>query len=165
MKLRRYISSDLPNIAALFRETILKINVRDYSQEQVHIWSGRWQDLMERDAWFHAMYTLVAVNDSRLVGYGNVDDTGYVDHLYVRWDCQGQGIASEILQALESRCRKLQISTVTVHASITARPFFEKHGYKVIREQLVELCGTMFINYAMAKNLTDGKVTVSSISH
>ena len=163
MKLRRYISSDLPDIAALFRDTILKINVKDYSQEQVHIWSGRWQALMERDAWFHAMYTLVAVNGSRLVGYGNVDDTGYIDHLYVRWDCQRQGIASGILQALEIRCRELSLSAATVHASITAKPFFEKHGYKVIREQLVELCGAMFINYAMSKELTAGKAAASSV--
>ena len=37
------------------------------------------------------------------------------------------------------------------HASITARPFFEKRGYRVIREQLVERRGEKLKNFVMEK--------------
>ncbi|EJY07391.1 hypothetical protein HMPREF1362_00104, partial [Enterococcus faecium ERV102] len=38
---------------------------------------------------------------------------------------------------------------ITTHASITAKPFFEKRGYKVINEQTVELRGQLFTNFLM----------------
>lgn len=42
---------------------------------------------------------------------------------------------------------------VTTHASITARPFFEKRGYRVIKEQQVERRGQRLTNYVMVKNV------------
>lgn len=39
------------------------------------------------------------------------------------------------------------VDKFTVHASITAMPFFEKRGYKVIREQHVERSGVILANY------------------
>lgn len=41
---------------------------------------------------------------------------------------------------------------VDLDASITARPFFEKRGYKVIKEQQVEKQGIFLTNFVMEKN-------------
>ena len=38
------------------------------------------------------------------------------------------------------------------HVSITAKPFFEKHGFYVIRKQVIEICGQKLDNYVMEKN-------------
>ena len=40
---------------------------------------------------------------------------------------------------------------ITTHASITARPFFLKRGYRVVREQQVERGGILLTNYVMEK--------------
>lgn len=40
---------------------------------------------------------------------------------------------------------------IVTHASITARPFFEKRGYAVIKEQQVERQGIFLTNYVMVK--------------
>ena len=42
---------------------------------------------------------------------------------------------------------------MTTHASITARSFFEKQGYRVIREQQVERKGLLLTNFVMEKTL------------
>lgn len=42
---------------------------------------------------------------------------------------------------------------MTTHASITARPFFEKQGYRVIREQQVERRDLLLTNFVMEKTL------------
>ena len=42
---------------------------------------------------------------------------------------------------------------VTVHASVTARPFFEKHGYRVCRRQQVLRAGVALTNFVMEKSL------------
>ncbi len=57
---------------------------------------------------------------------------------FVHSDYQRKGVATAIYNQLE---QKVQGSIVT-HASITARPFFEKRGYKVVKEQQVERQGT-----------------------
>lgn len=40
---------------------------------------------------------------------------------------------------------------ITTHASITAKPFFEKRGYQVAKEQQVERQGIFLTNYVMIK--------------
>ena len=153
MELRRYRSEDLPALARLFGETVRRVNIRDYTRAQAEAWAAGEADLLAQDDWFRRLYTLVAVVDGRIAGYGNVDDTGYLDHLFVRWDCQGQGVATALCDALEARCRELGMDAVTVHASRTALPFFLRRGYAVEREQQVPVRGQVLTNYAMGKAL------------
>ena len=100
MRLRRYRTEDLPILARLFGETVRQVNCRDYTLSQVEAWAAGEADLLTRDSWFQRLYTLVAEAGGRIVGYGNVEDTGYLDHLFVRWDCQGQGIGTALLEAV-----------------------------------------------------------------
>lgn len=129
------------------------MNCRDYTLPQVEAWAAGEADLLARDSWFQRLYTLVAEADGRIVGYGNVEDTGYLDHLFVRWDCQGQGIAAALCDALEAHCRELGVDAVTVHASKTALPFFLGRGYAIEREQQVPCRGQVLTNYALEKIL------------
>ena len=41
----------------------------------------------------------------------------------------------------------------TTHASLTAKPFFEKRGYQVVQEQQVERKGILLTNYVMKKGV------------
>ena len=153
MDLRRYRTEDLPALSRLFGETVRRVNIRDYTPAQAEAWAAGEADLLTRDDWFRRLYTLVAEIDGQIAGYGNVDGTGYLDHLFVRWDCQGRGVATAICGALEARCRDLGLDAVTVHASRTALPFFLRRGYAVEREQQVPVRGQVLTNYAMGKAL------------
>ncbi|GEA31614.1 hypothetical protein CDIOL_25370 [Clostridium diolis] len=42
---------------------------------------------------------------------------------------------------------------ITVEASITAKPFFEKRGYHIVRQQEVERKGQLLTNFVMKKLL------------
>uniref|UniRef100_UPI0028AC98D4 GNAT family N-acetyltransferase n=1 Tax=Tissierella praeacuta TaxID=43131 RepID=UPI0028AC98D4 len=70
-----------------------------------------------------------------------------LDRLFVHKDYQGKGVATAICDRLEKAVQK----KVITHASITARPFFEKRGYKVIKEQQVERQGIVLANFIMEK--------------
>lgn len=45
------------------------------------------------------------------------------------------------------------IDKIKVDASITAKPFFEKFGFKEVRENLVKRGNQELINFSMEKNL------------
>lgn len=81
-----------------------------------------------------------------IVGFGDIDDTGYLDRLYVHKDFQHKGVATVICDQLESMA-----TNVTVHASITAKPFFEHRGYRTLQSQEVERRGVKMTNYLMQK--------------
>lgn len=70
------------------------------------------------------------------------------DRLYVHKDYQNQGIATAICDVLEQSAGDTKITT---HASITAKPFFEHRGYKVVREQQVMRDGISLTNFVMEK--------------
>ncbi len=91
--------------------------------------------------------SFVAVEDGHITGFGDIDKTGYLDRLYVHALYQGRGIGTALCERLEQAAA----GDITVHASITARPFFEKRGYRVIREQQVERQGVFLTNFVMEK--------------
>lgn len=156
MRLRPYASRDCPALAELFYQTVHRVNARDYDPEQLGAWAPERVDLAVWDASFRTHDTLIAEEDGGIWGFadlGERDGTGYLDRLYVRWDRQGQGVATALCDALERKARQLGFSAICTDASITARPFFLARGYRVIREQRVERRGVWLTNFRMEKAL------------
>ena len=85
-----------------------------------------------------------------IAGFGDIDKTGYLDRLYVHKDYQSQGIATAICDKLE---HAFEVSKITTHASITAKPFFLHRGYNIIKEQQVIRSNIPLTNYIMKKPL------------
>ena len=148
MQIRQYESADCKQLAELFYQTVHNINSKDYSEEQVNAWATGNIDLQEWDKSFLNHYTVVAVKDNIIVGFGDIDKSGYLDRLYVHKDYQRQGIASAICDELEC---SVNDNHITTHASITAKPFFLNRGYHIIKKKEVLRQGIYLINYVMVK--------------
>lgn len=149
MEIRKYRQEDLEQIAGLFYDTVHTINIRDYSQEQVNAWATGSVNLEEWNTSFLGSTTCIATENDLIVGFGNIYADGYLDKLYVHKDFQGKGIATAICDRLEKEA--VAGGIITVHASITARPFFEKRGYRMVRKQEVRRHGILLTNYIMEK--------------
>lgn len=146
MEVRDYIPQDCAALARLFYKTVHAVNAREYTQEQLDAWATGYVDL---DAWnrsFLDHHTLVAEEDGLIVGFADMDAGGYLDRLYVHEGYQGQGVATGLCDRLEAAG-----GPFTTHASITAKPFFEKRGYAIIKEQQVIRRGVYLTNYLMEK--------------
>ena len=130
MEIRRYLPSDLAQISQLFYDTVHRVNAIDYSKEQPDVWATWLLNLAAWNESFLAHYTLVAVASNNVIaGFGDITREGYLDRLYVHKDYQGQGIATALCNELENA---IESDKFTTHASITAKPFFERRGYQVI---------------------------------
>lgn len=148
MYIRKYQLSDCREMAELFYDTVHRVNAGDYTEAQLNVWATGKVDLEKWDQSFQAHYSVVAVEDEAITGFGDIDATGYLDRLYVHADHQGQGVGSAICRELE---QAVSGSRITTHASITARGFFEHRGYQVVREQEVIRDGISLTNYVMEK--------------
>ena len=98
--LREYQATDCAALVDLFRDTVRHVNIKDYSQAQIAVWAP--SDI-DTEAWglsFERHYTIVAAVGETIVGFGDIDKTGYLDRLYIHKDYQRQGIASAVCDAL-----------------------------------------------------------------
>lgn len=148
MILRPYRSEDCPALTRLFYDTVHTVNARDYTPEQLDAWADGQVDLTAWDESFRAHHTLVAEENSEILGFADMDNMGYLDRLYVHKDYQGRGVATALCDALEAAC---PAKAFTTHASLTARPFFEGRGYRVLRRQTVVRRGVALDNFVMEK--------------
>lgn len=148
MEIREYRHEDCGAMARLFYDTVHTVNSRDYSREQLEAWACGTVDEAAWDRSFREHCTLVAAEGGIVVGFGDMAEDGYLDRLYVHKDYQGRGIAAAICGRLEMQVHSSRYWT---HASITARPFFEKRGYRVVKEQQVERKGVGLTNFVMEK--------------
>ena len=148
MKLREYRTLDCEPLAELFYQTVHSINAKDYTKEQLDVWATGKVDLQAWDQSFRAHKTMIATVNDEIVGFGDMDASGYLDRLYVHKNHQNQGIATAICDALEG---SVEEKTITTHASITAKPFFLHRGYCVVKEQEVIRGGIALTNYVMEK--------------
>lgn len=147
MEIRRYQQSDCKELAELFYNTVHTVSAKDYTKEQLNVWATGKVDLEKWNQSLQEHYSVVVVVDKIIVGFGDIDKTGYLDRLFVHSDYQGKGVATAICNQLE---QVVQGGIIT-HASITARPFFEKRGFKTIKEQQVERQGIFLTNFIMEK--------------
>ena len=149
MLYREYKPEDIKQILKLFYNTVHTVNALDYSAEQLDAWAPLSQDAAAWNKSLCENYTLVAEQDGLIRGFADLAPGGYLDRLYVHSDFQRMGIASQLCSLLEKRARGQNVKELTVHASITARPFFEKRGYGLIEEQRVSRRGVKMTNYVM----------------
>lgn len=147
MEIRRYEQSDCKEIAELFYNTVHTVNAKDYTKEQLDVWATGKVDLEKWNQSFQEHFTVVAVDHNMIVGFGDIDKTGYLDRLFVHADHQRKGVAAMICDQLEQMVQ----GNIITHASITAKPFFEKRGFVVVKQQKVEREGVFLTNFVMEK--------------
>ena len=147
MVIREYQPADCKELTELFYNTVHTINAKDYTKEQLDVWATGHVDLEKWNQSLQEHYSVVAVENKIIVGFGDIDKTGYLDRLFVHANYQGKRIATAICNQLESYVQ----GDIITHASTTARPFFKKRGYKVIIEQQVKRQGVIIVNYVMKK--------------
>lgn len=147
VEIRRYRSSDAEEVVRLFRDTVHTVNVADHTAEQLDAWAPSSVDLGEWDRSLSAHFSVVATENGELLGFGDIDESGYLDRLYVASAHIGTGVGTVICDALEAAVK----GKIVTHASVTARPFFEKRGYTVVRAQQVERVGVLLTNFVMEK--------------
>ena len=146
MLLREYGEEDLEEILRLFYRTVHVVATADYSEEQLDAWAPAEADREKWRASLAEHFCLVAEENGKIVAFG-----GYLDRLYVAADFQGRGAGSLVAGALEEYARGTGAEKMTVHASLTARAFFEKRGYKVLERRRVERKGVELTNFLMEK--------------
>ena len=89
-------------LQTLFRETVLHVNARDYTREEVEDWAScgdsmeHMKDLLARNDY------VAALNErDEIIGFSSMNAEGYLHSLFVHKDYQRVGVGSLLLSAVE----------------------------------------------------------------
>lgn len=155
MILRFFKPEDAEECAHLFYQTIHSVNSQDYTEEQLNAWAPPvTQEVIERFRNFLSRnISYVVVENNLIIGFSDLDRSGYYNCLYVHNEFQKQGVASILYKQLEKDAIEIGLSELTSEVSITAKSFFQLKGFKLFKEQEKLHNGIVLKNFIMKKQL------------
>lgn len=152
--IRQATVSDISELKELYQNTVLTVNRKDYTEEEVKDWAScgnnieHWRELLKEQ------HYVVAVNENgMIVGFASVNDVGYMNALFVHNILQRHGIATSLYKNVETYAKEIGVEALTSEVSITAKPFFEKHGFQVDAQWERQANRLKLTNYKMSKRL------------
>lgn len=154
MLIRPFRPADAPVLAALYHASVHGAGGRHYTPAQLAVWSPAPADPAHYLQQAAGRVFLVAEDaDGRVVGYGDLERDGHLDHLYCHPDVIGTGVGTALYDALEQAARRDGIARLYVEASENARPLFARRGFALDARNDFERDGVAIHNYRMSKQL------------
>ena len=153
IEIRPYRPADRDRLIDIFRGAVRDVAIRDYSEAQARAWAP---DSIDADAFGRRRAdkpTFVAIIEGEPAGFSDLEPDGHIDMLFVHARHQSRGVARALLEHVEALARRENMPRLHTEASITARPVFERHGFRVLARQTVAHDGEAMINYRMEKPL------------
>jgi putative acetyltransferase len=150
MEIRRYIEADAQATLNVFLAAVTETAAARYSAEQIAAWAR--PDERDVNQWNSArksLNTFVATIGDEVAGFSDVGDDGYIDMMFVAPKFGRRGVAGALLAHLHDVALVAGASALYTNASITARPFFKRHGFAVVSEQHPVAFGVEMTNYKM----------------
>jgi putative acetyltransferase len=152
--IRQYQEEDAKALVDIYYNTIHRINIKDYTKEQVDAWAPK--SSLEMDGWkrkWSQSSPYVATIQGQIVGFAEFEPNGHIDCFYCHHDWIGKGVGSALLNAIENKAHQKGITRIFAVVSITAKPFFASKGFQLVKEQRV-LCKEVYLtNFVMEKRL------------
>ncbi|MGE0564116.1 MAG: N-acetyltransferase family protein [Pseudolabrys sp.] len=154
--LRPMLPADVPQLAEIFRESVLELTGDDYSDEQREAWISATDDIEAFAKRLAGQLTIVATLGGAVVGFASLEGNDSIDFFYVHPAVAGQGAGALLADALEKLAGSRGVDKLKVDASDTAYGFFIKRGYVAQQRNSVERGGEWLANTTMHKPLGGG---------
>ncbi|GAB7227609.1 GNAT family N-acetyltransferase [Vibrio rotiferianus] len=153
LEIRRFESGDEETLRTLFYYTVRKICINDYTDAQVSAWAPNIYVAEDWNKKIALLNPFIVLLDGQVVGYADLQPDGYVDHFFCHWQHQGKGVGTALMQQLIAEGARNFNHRLYANVSLTAKPFFERHGFIVAKQQSVDIRGQTLTNFLMEKEL------------
>lgn len=146
--------SDIFELNKLYQNTVLIVNRKDYTSDEVEDWASCGNNIKHWHQLFEDQHYVLAENRERvIVGFASINEVGYMHTLFIHSDFQRYGIATLLYQYLEKYAQSKGANIIISEVSITAKPFFEKQGFRIDEEQMRKANKLYLRNYKMSKTI------------
>jgi putative acetyltransferase len=153
VSLRPYLPADARRCAEIFRSSIEELAAEDYDDEQREAWASRADDEQAFGARLGQALTLLAMIGGGIAGFASLKGAEEIDMLYVEPEFARQGAGGALVEALTKLAQARGAKRLTVDASDTARPLFDRQGFTAQKRNLVRMGEQWLANTTMTKTL------------
>ena len=139
---------DVPEFARLYSDAVRAAGPEGYTAAEIDSWAG----FSEEDGFqpfIRECLTLVAEDDTGIVGFSGIDGSGLIRSVYVRGDRQRRGIGSLLLTKVMEAGRADGVSHFSAVAGEFSVGLFYKFGLEVVEIEWKERRGSVFRRYLM----------------
>lgn len=94
---------------------------------------------VKRGYWHSSLLEAILAQqgEGRLGATGFLDlSSGSVEAVFTLPQYTGKGVGSQIIEAIKSEARERGFEQLTLSSTPNAQPFYEKHGFKLLRESM-----------------------------
>ena len=152
MKIRKARLTDAIELSRMHKGTIRNVNKHDYSPKQIKVWSSRTNVHRFRNS-HNLAIRYVAVEGGQIVGYSDFKKENPENFwgLYVHKNHLGKGIGSRLLEKMIKVAKKMGAKKFRLEATKTAKTFYQKKGFKVLKKTIHTIEGEQLEVYVMEK--------------
>jgi len=130
---------DAEGILHVHHSAVHETAKKDYSELILNVWSGpvdaqriaAHRTKMETDK---SIISFVAVDDlGKVLGFGELVPPETLGAIYVAAPAGRRGVASALFKTLEAKARELGMKVLRMDSSLTAVPFYVRHGFREVK--------------------------------
>lgn len=130
---RDYRPADAPALAAIYRAAILETARTVYTPEQCAAWAAAADDAAAWATRLQENWVRVAEDrEGHIAGFGGIQMPGLIDLLFTAPAFARRGVATLVLADLLELAAAMGAKQVEATASELSKPFFEKHGFRLV---------------------------------
>jgi N-acetylglutamate synthase-like GNAT family acetyltransferase len=129
--IRQATAADAEAVHEIVLRALRETNARDYPSSVIDRLVLTLPDKVASN--LETWCAFVAIVNGQVVGTGSLNGQT-VSSVYVHPNYQGRGIATKLLNAVENAANAQSQGTLSVQSSVTAKPFYAKRGFKIVRE-------------------------------
>jgi putative acetyltransferase len=152
---REYRPDDIQALANIYFNTIHKINIQHYTEEQVDVWAPK-SSVENTEGWakkFPRTKPIIAAVGDDIVGFAEFEPNGHIDCFYCHHEWIQKGVGSALMREILQRAKDNHIDLIFSEVSITAKPFFEKWGFRIVNQQTIVRKGVELTNFKMERTV------------
>lgn len=151
MKIRKYLPGEENVLYEIFYSAIHENAKGYYEEDQLDAWaSGKIDELKWKNR-IRGINPFIATENSIIFAYADLQDTGYIDHFFVKGGHSKKGIGTKLMKRIITEAEKKGIPELTSDVSLSAQPFFLKNGFEIVSRKKVMINGMELENALMRK--------------
>ena len=148
-----YTDENATEITDLHHASVHAIDPLIYSLEQQEAWAHTPPNYPYWVKRLSLKKPFIAMVEEKIVGFIELEENGHIDCAYTHPTYQKCGVMSELFAYAQNLAEQKGIKRLYLEASIVAKPFFEKRGFKTLHRNEIKRNGQMIVNFSMEKVL------------
>lgn len=100
--IRKATLADIPKLQTLFIDTVLNVNSKDYSKNEVEAWARTGENKFNLQDLFTKYNFYIIEKENKISGFTSINSNGFIHSFFVSYNHQRQGVGQKLMDYLFS---------------------------------------------------------------